>query len=255
VDDTARASPHINTPAGGGDDALHPVPIPVSGTGHFRQALLGHFCQAPKLIQYFRAHGRRRDALIITIFYTCALRPGELFALKWNDRSPDRPDQLRIDETFGKSGLDTPKTAQSKGRVYLPPPVQSEPQAWRDWCGDVDPESWIFPSKRSTPIAYDNYLDRTLQPAAEACGVGEITHQVLRRTFSTVTVDSGASLKDVQGQMRHTQAAMGLYYAKAIPKSVAEEVDKLTDRLLQKARLQPQDNPPSVVSPKLKSLK
>ena len=48
MDDTARASPHINTPACGGDDALHPVPIPVSGAGHFRQALLGHFCQAPK---------------------------------------------------------------------------------------------------------------------------------------------------------------------------------------------------------------
>ena len=156
--------------------------------------------QVAVLIQYFRSNGQRRDALILTIFYTCALRPGELFALKWNDWSQDRPDQLRIDESFGKSGLDTPKTAQSKGRVHLPPGVQSELQAWREWCGGVDPGSWIFTSKRGTPIAYDNYLERTLRPAAKACGIGEITHQMLRRTFSTVAVDSGASPKDVQGQ-------------------------------------------------------
>jgi hypothetical protein len=54
--------------------------------------------------------------------------------------------------------------------------------------------------------------------------------------------------------MRHTQASMSLYYAKTIPKSVAEEVDKLTDRLLQKASLRPQDNPPSEPA-KLKSIK
>ena len=76
---------------------------------------------------------------------------------------------------------------------------------------------------------------------------------MLRRTFSTVAVDSGASPKDVQGQMRHTQASMSLYYAKAIPKSVAEEVDKLTKRLLAKADLQP--GTPPTEAPKLKAIR
>jgi integrase len=62
---------------------------------------------------------------------------------------------------------------------------------------------------------------------------------MLRRTFSTVAVDSGASPKDVQGQMRHTQASMSLYYAKAIPKSVAEEVDKLAESLMAKTTSKP----------------
>jgi integrase len=148
--------------------------------------------QVAVLIRHFRAHGQRRDALIITIFYTCALRPGELFALRWDDWREDRPEQLRIDEAFGKSGLDTPKTVRSRSHVYLPPAVQSELQAWKDWCGDVGPDAWIFTSKRGTPIAYDNYLERTLRPAATACGIGEITHQMFRRTFSTVAIDSGS---------------------------------------------------------------
>jgi integrase len=81
-----------------------------------------------------------------------------------------------------------------------------------------------------------------LRPAAAACGIPEISHQMLRRTFSTVAVDNGASPKDVQAQMRHTQASMSMYYAKSIPKSVAEEVNKLTDRLLAKAGTQENRN-------------
>jgi integrase len=179
----------------------------------------------------------------VTIFYVCALRPGELFALRWDDWDHAHPNQLRIDEAFGKSGLDTPKTARSRSFVYLPEAIQAEFRLWKDWCGDVSPNAWIFTSKRGTPISYDNYLERVLRPAAKACGIAEITHQMLRRTFSTVAIDSGASPKDVQGQMRHTQASMSLYYAKAIPKSVAEEVDKLTNQLLAKTNPQPETSP------------
>lgn len=203
--------------------------------------------QVASMMRYFRGHGQRRDAIILMLFYICALRPGELFALRWNDWDQDHPELLRIDEAFGKSGLDTPKTARSKSHVYLSPAVQTELRAWREWCGDVEAEAWIFPSsKRGTPINYDNYLDRTLRPAATACGIAEITHQMLRRTFSTVAVDNGASPKDVQSQMRHTQASMSIFYAKAIPKSVAEEVNKLTDRLLAKI---PQGNDEPAAEP------
>jgi hypothetical protein len=37
---------------------------------------------------------------------------------------------------------------------------------------------------------------------------------------------SGGSPKEVQAQMRHTQAGTTLYYAEAMRKSVVEEVDK-----------------------------
>src|SRR5713226_2810928 len=72
---------------------------------------------------------------------------------------------------------------------------------------------------------------RVLKPAAEAVGLGDITHQMLRRSFSTMALDSGASPKDVQGQMRHTDARMSLYYGKVIPASVRQEVDKLVDQM------------------------
>lgn len=142
------------------------------------------------LLAHLRSKGQRRDALIVSIFFICALRPGELFALRWNDWNQQRPDLLRIDEAFGKSGLDDPKTRRSNSVVYLPPELQVELTEWLNWCGDVDPNAWIFPSKHDTPIKYDNYLKRVLQPAAAACGIGELTHQMLRRSFSTAAIDS-----------------------------------------------------------------
>ena len=49
--------------------------------------------------------------------------------------------------------------------------------------------------------------------------------------FATMALDSGASPKDVQGQMRHTEARMSLYYGKVIPASVKQEVNKLVDQM------------------------
>jgi integrase len=183
------------------------------------------------LLQYFRENGQRREELILWILYACALRPGELFALRWNDWDEDNSDHLRIDEAFGKSGLDDPKTPRSDSYVYLPFGVQALLREWRAWCGDSRPEAFMFPSKRDTPMRYDNYLKRVLKPAAEAVGLEGITHQMLRRSFSTMALDSGASPKDVQGQMRHTEARMSLYYGKVIPASVKQEVDKLVDQM------------------------
>jgi hypothetical protein len=54
---------------------------------------------------------------------------------------------------------------------------------------------------------------------------------VLRRIFSTMMVDNEASPKDIQRQRRHSRADMSMYYAKAIPRSVAQEVENLTERL------------------------
>jgi integrase len=129
-----------------------------------------------------------------------------LFALRWNDWDDGKSDHLRIDEAFGKSGLDDPKTPRSDSYVYVPAGVQTLLQEWKTWCDHSRPDAFIFPSKDGTPTRYDNYLKRVLKPAASAAGLDGIAHQLLRRSFSTMALDSGASPKDVQSQMRHTKA-------------------------------------------------
>lgn len=46
-----------------------------------------------------------------------------------------------------------------------------------------------------------------------------------------MALDSGASPKDVKGQMRHTDARMSLYYGKVLPASVRQQVNKLVDQM------------------------
>ncbi len=183
------------------------------------------------IIKHLKEQGQHRDALILEMLYLDAFRPGELFGLRWNDWDPQHPERMRVDEAYGKHGLGNVKTKKSRGVVYLPPELQAELWEWRKWCGDARPEAFIFTSKQKTPIRYENFLKRVLRPAAEAVGVARITHQMLRRSFSTEALDNGASPKDVQGQMRHSQVSMSLAYGKVIPKSVAEEVNKMSANL------------------------
>jgi hypothetical protein len=43
------------------------------------------------VLLYFRNNGQRRNELILWILCVCALRPGELFALRWTDWDPVLP--------------------------------------------------------------------------------------------------------------------------------------------------------------------
>src|SRR3954470_2129280 len=49
-------------------------------------------CEIAELVAHLRADGQHRDALILMLFYLCALRPGELFGLRWDDWDERHPD-------------------------------------------------------------------------------------------------------------------------------------------------------------------
>ena len=51
-----------------------------------------------------------RDNLILRLLLFCGLRPGELFALRWDDWEPGA---LRIDERIWQGRLGSPKTRRS----------------------------------------------------------------------------------------------------------------------------------------------
>ncbi|MCL4853801.1 MAG: site-specific integrase, partial [Bryobacteraceae bacterium] len=112
-----------------------------------------------------------RDRLIIRMFLVLGLRPGELFALRRNDRI--YPSQIRIDESVSEE-LDTeegkivtPKTDSSKAYVWLPASLETELDWWLENQEAKDPEAFIFPSKVGTPLNLNNYLNRTIKPAVK----------------------------------------------------------------------------------------
>lgn len=61
-----------------------------------------------------------RDRLIVRMFCAMGFRPGELFALRWDDIEEAR---VRVDESSSRWGIKEPKTEGSD--AYLPMPASA----------------------------------------------------------------------------------------------------------------------------------
>ena len=86
-----------------------------------------------------------RDRLIVRLFLLCALRPGELFALRWRSIEPKR---IRIEEAVYRGHVGSPKTEGSRAYVALPKSLEMELEFWRHQCGDPDLDEFVFQSQK-----------------------------------------------------------------------------------------------------------
>lgn len=76
---------------------------------------------------------------------TEALRPSELFALRWH--SFDERDTLSITETVYRRKLRPyGKTPGSLTKVHLPEGLAKELREWKSECRNVSPDDFIFPN-------------------------------------------------------------------------------------------------------------
>ena len=165
-----------------------------------------------------------RDRLIVRMFLVLGLRPGELFALRWNDKTQN---SLRIDSSITDGIEVETKTEGSNTSVWLPVSIDTELEWWRSVSNDAAPDAFIFPSARGTAINTNNFFFRVLKEAGKRAGVVGVTHQMLRRTCSTYMAQI-TTVKDVQAHLRHASAKTTLeHYIKSVPESVRVAVESL----------------------------
>jgi integrase len=170
-----------------------------------------------------------RDRLILRTFIVTALRPGELFAVRWKDLEPGR---IRIEEAVYRNKLGDPKTATSVGYVYISRSLELELAMWKEFRLRTGPDDFVFEARyRGRPMDGRSYLRRFLSPLAKSLGIQGLTYQALRRTFATQVQKLG-SVKDAQAQLRHANASTTLgVYTQEIPESVRETVEALDRKL------------------------
>ncbi len=184
----------------------------------------------PEEIPQILFHLSDRDRLIVRMFLVLGLRPGEMFALRWNDKQGN---SLRIDSSITDGMEVETKTEGSDSFVWLPASIDTELEFWRGTATGATPDAFIFPSSRGTAINTNNFLFRVLKEAGRSAGIDGVTHQMLRRTCSTYMAQI-TSVKDVQAHLRHTNAKTTLeHYIKSVPESVRVAVESL-DQLLKK---------------------
>ncbi|MEQ1949371.1 MAG: site-specific integrase [Bryobacteraceae bacterium] len=190
------------------------------------------------------AHMDGRDRLIVRMFLVLGLRPGELFALRRNDRLTTN--YLRIDQSVSPLiGIVEPKTDASCASVWMPHSLALELDFWMDSQQDRRPDAFLFPSRAGTPLSANNFLKRVLKKAGERTRrklkesgaeipngfLESLTHQALRRSCAT-HMQAYGSVKDIQAHLRHSRPNVTAeIYMQSIPATVRTAVESLDQKL------------------------
>jgi integrase len=170
-----------------------------------------------------------REQLIFRMSLVLGLRPGELFALRWDDIDGY---SLRLDEsTVDGEVYPSLKTEKSRGFLALPASLRAGLAEWKKIQQPETEQEFIFPNADGGVIRLDNYRADVLRPAldriAEETGIGGIDFRACRRTCATHLSKHGG-IKDVQAHLRHSRATTTLdVYIQEIPESVREAVESL----------------------------
>jgi len=176
------------------------------------------------------ARAGRRDRLILVLDMTDALRPSELFALRW--QSYDNANTLSLTETVYRRQIRPfGKTTKSLGKMHLPDGLAAELKLWKSECPDPSPEAFMFPNADGGFLDTSNYRSRILKPLAEELGIPKLNFQVLRRTMATRAQNLG-SVKDIQSHLRHSRAdTTANEYMQELPESVQQMVGSVYQML------------------------
>ena len=128
-----------------------------------------------------------RERLIFRMAVLDGMRPGEIFAIRLGNISGQ---SILIDQRAYKGNIDTPKGRKGKRTsriVGLSPGTMAALETWRALLLKQDPESYLFPTERETPLWRDNVWNRHMLPKLRSIGLQWATFQVLRRTNATLS--------------------------------------------------------------------
>ena len=172
-----------------------------------------------------------RDRLLLELDMTNALRPSELFGLRWRCFD-EAACSMSVTETVYKGKIRPwGKTQRSLATVHLPKELVKELVEWREHCPDPSPDAFIFPNQDGGFLDTDNYRKRVLHKLARDLELPKLTFQVIRRTIATLAQKKG-TVKDVQGVLRHSRTATTTdVYMQEIPESVQATVNSIHNEL------------------------
>jgi integrase len=193
------------------------------------------------------AKWQTRDLALLQFVLVTALRPSELFALKW--KCIDfKEGTMTLHESVYRGKIRPYTKTSEEGelpRLVIPESARVTLQEWYRDCDEFTPgkkylgdEDFIFPNADGGFLRKENYSKRVLKELAERADVKpkikKLNFQVLRRTVATHAQDLG-SLKSIQTIMRHKQAqTTSQFYIQTIDASVRATGELLAAKMLNK---------------------
>ena len=172
-------------------------------------------------------HLELRDRIILELDMTNALRPSELFGLRWKCFDRAAHAMTLVETTYMGEIRDWGKTKGSLRTIPLSRDLTKELCAWELECPDISPNAFIFPNNDGGFIDTGNYRKRVLHKLARDLKLPKLTFQVIRRSIATLAQKKG-TVKDVQGVLRHSRAATTTdVFMQEIPEGVRATIDSI----------------------------
>jgi len=171
------------------------------------------------------------DRILLELEMTEALRPSELFALRWKCFDPDTS-SIDLQETVYRGKIRKHgKTKKSLGKIHITQFMVSDLQAWKMVCPDSSSEAFIFPNRDGGVRDPNNFRNRVLGQLRENLNLPKLTFQVIRRTMATLSQTKG-TVKDTQGLLRHGHLTTTTdVYMQVIPEGVKQMINSMHDEL------------------------
>jgi integrase len=170
-----------------------------------------------------------RERLIARLAILAGMRPGEIFALKWQRLEAQYAD---IRQRVYRGDIDSPKSTYSVRWAALSDGLLSAVEEWRSLAIDPSPDAWVFPSEKlSTPIRKDNCWRRGFLPRLKPLGLAWVNFQVMRRTHSCLLKELDVDPQVRAEQMGHTVDVNENVYTRTSLERRLQAVNKLESAL------------------------
>ena len=206
----------------GYDDAPSRIPI-MLGDKPIRDKPLPRFLDDPsaaKLLQAARNLPEQFDRLAVELLARTGMRKGELLGLTIDA-------VVQIGSAFW---LRTPVGKMHTDR-YIPlhPSLKQMLDRWLAGRPDWQASDLLF-TDRGRPIP-PSRVDKAVQKAATAAGLGHVHPHQLRHTLATQAINRGMSLEAIAALLGHRSLSMTMVYARIADRTVADEYFNVTEKV------------------------
>jgi integrase len=156
----------------------------------------------------------------------CGLRAGEVLGLRGEDVDFDRA-VVTVRQTAWYGRTQTAKSQESENTVPIPEPLRAMLKR------HVSGPGLLFVNRRGRPYTAEKVVQKRLWPVCDALGIPRAGFHAFRHMHTTLLLDTGASPKVAQRQLRHADPRVTLeHYAHVVDSSHREAVEKLAANLV-----------------------
>lgn len=158
------------------------------------------------------------------------LRAGELLGPQWGDIDLDRGLlHIRRSAWYGKA--QTTKTKSSETVLPIPAPLIAVLKAYQaQW--KPNPQGWLFTTRNGRPPSSNKVVEYALWPILDSLNIPRCGLHAFRHSHTALLLDTGATPKVAQRQLRHADARTTLeIYGHVVGDAHREAVEKLASLL------------------------